>query len=275
MVDQMLLLLVEQRNRGFPFISPEKERLADGRCRASRAIKAYLSTGEMTDTLLDQLIRSAARRQRSFSITRTVQKPRPSDALRCVLRRIHDSASQFDWTVQQFFYHGFLTSSSLISAEAYLILDSTLAEVKTVADTSHHLEHMSQLLAYYLVSQAPVAKPCNFQIDHLGLYYPRQGQFLKCAVLQVIRFPLGRLTRIAFDFLAEFQLWRECSNPADHSTAWVQRVRNIGLRQVLMEVRPRIPWIVRALKATRDTKPIIIPEDFLLNRERVSERASS
>ncbi len=114
--------------------------------------------------------------------------------------------------------------------------------------------------------QAPVAKPCNFQIDGLGLYYPRQGQFLKCPVLQVIRFPMERLTRIAFDFLADFQFWRECSNPADLSTAWVQRIRNTGLRQVLMEVRPRIPWIVRALKATRQTKPIIIPEDFLLNR---------
>jgi hypothetical protein len=263
-VDLMLALLVERRNPQFRFDRPAVT-LPDRRTRAGKAIRAYMSGGEVSDEFLNLLIRCGARRQRSFSQLPTIRKPRPSDDLRVALRRVHDSASRFDWTVRQFLYRGFLTSSTLLSAEADLILDSTLVEVKTVKDIKHHQEHTSQLLAYYLVSQAPVVKQRDFRIDHLGIYYSRQGQFLKCPVSHLIRFPVARLKRCAFDYLVEFQFWRECPAPIGLSKSSTEHLRNLSLRQLLMEVSPSAPWIAEALKRGPKSKRITVPDSFLLD----------
>jgi len=118
------------------------------------------------------------------------------DGLRIELRRIHDLASVLKWSIEDFFYQGWLTDGRFFTAAADLLIDTALIEVKTTEDARRHPEHESQLFAYFLLTQAPTKKPKPFVIKELGIYYARHGVLVKQSVSKFLRFPINRAPKL-------------------------------------------------------------------------------
>jgi hypothetical protein len=273
--DQLLLFVVERQSKSLKFEHPLLRSLPDRRCSEARNIKRYMTSGELSNGLLDYLVRSAVAHQKSYSIKHGRGKTIPFIEFQTALKSLHDIAIRLDWSAKQLLYHGFLTSLSNFAVRADLILDDTLVEVKCTKDAQHHSEHVAQLLAYYLVSQSPTRKPCEFQIDELAIYYARHGVLVKRAVASLLRFPKKHLKRVAFDFLVGFEFWREYGRLTEVSAGRMSKFSDTSFNQTLKAVYPRPDWLAARLEseaarvqkanaATRQSNRILIPDGFLV-----------
>ena len=237
----MILLIVERQNPNLNF--PDNwvrflpgRRNAQNKKKDARAIQDYLRGGELTDNLLDYLICLGERRSRSCSLIRTAI--RHQSAHRDALRKIHDAAARIKWKGHHLAHSGRMARSGMFVAQADLILDHALIEIKAVQSGCHHERHLGQLFAYYLVSQAPVERVHPFEIEQLAIYYARHGTLIKHPVSKLIRFPTEHVKLIAFNFLAECELQRFGGD---------QKWRNDCFNRVLRAVSPRPSWLREAL----------------------------
>jgi hypothetical protein len=110
--DQLLLFLVVRQSKSLKFEHPLLRSLRDRRCSEAQNIKRYLTSGILTDGLLDYLVRSAAAHQKSYSNKRGRGKMIPFVEFRSALKALHDIASRLDWSAKRLQHHGFLTSLS-------------------------------------------------------------------------------------------------------------------------------------------------------------------
>jgi hypothetical protein len=187
--EYLLQLLIERQNPDFDFEILFRRRFGDARTKEAREVKRYLESGEPADSLLDCLIALSNERQKVFVISGSRSKRVVQDGLKTELRRIHGLASKLPWNITDYYYRGWLTDGRIFTAEADLLLDTTLIEVKATEDTRRHPEHESQLFAYFLLSQAPARKSGPFAVDELGIYYARHGVLIKQRVCELVRFP--------------------------------------------------------------------------------------
>jgi hypothetical protein len=243
--EYLLQLLIERLNPGFRFESPFQQRLRDGRTKEARSVKHYLQTGEVGDDLLRYLVSLAKERQKAFRITPSKSKRVDQYHLNAELRRIHGLALALQWRVTSVFHRGWLSNGRVFTAEADLLIDTSLIEIKATEDARRHEEHESQLFAYFLVSQAPVEKPRPLVIDHLGIYYARHGVLLAKSVEELIRFPLSTACRVAFDFWTAFSKWRTAKSRGTEADAAL--ISNYALLDVLRELDPRPEWAAETL----------------------------
>lgn len=270
-VDQMILLLVERANRGSMIEKHLPDRSVDCTNTARKAIEHYLATGELRDALLDFLVRSALKGRRIY-VEKGIQKRGISFvSFRPVLRAIHDVALRLDWSSKRLLFSRHVTGTSRFASRVDLVLDSTLIEIKATKDTQHHSEHVAQLLAYFLASQAPVQKPRELEIEKLGIYYAKHGVLETCKIRTLSRFPTPRLKRIAFDFLAEFQCWRDLRDFGSVSEDIKEEIQSRALHSVLMEVRPKPAWYVQLQEEAREMadrgakSKVSVPQEFLID----------
>jgi hypothetical protein len=124
--EYLLQLLVERQNPDFNFEIPFRHRFGDSRARGSREVKRYFESGEPSDALLNCLISLGEERQRQFKISLSRSKRIVQDGLRIELRRIHNLASTLKWIIKDSFYQGWLTQGRSITAQADLIIDTSL-----------------------------------------------------------------------------------------------------------------------------------------------------
>jgi hypothetical protein len=242
--EYLLQLLIERQNPNFEFEVPFKERFGDSRSKEVREIKNYFESGETTDKLLKCLIALGNERQKAFQLVRSKSKKVVQDGLEIELRRIHELASILKWAVKDLFYRGWLTDGRVVTAEADLIIDASLIEVKATEDSHKHDEHLSQLFSYFLLSQAPMRKLGAFVIDELGIYYARHGVMVKQSVPELVRFPLSRVTRVAFDFAVEFSQWRPRKMLHEEDN-------NYAMWELVQELYPRPAWVTKIVERHR------------------------
>jgi hypothetical protein len=240
-VEYLLQLLIERQNQNFEFGFPLKRHFGDSRTKEAKEIKSYFASGELTDRLLDCLISLGRKRQKAFQTARSKSKSDTKDGLKIELRRIHQLASVLKWNLRDSFYQGWLTDGRVVAAQADMIIDTSLLEVKTVEDARKHDEHLSQLFCYFLLSQAPMRKLGAFKIDELGIYYARHGVLVKQSVPALVRFPLRRAARVAFDFAVQFSQWR--------TRRMLQREdNNYAIWEVVQELNPRPAWVTKMVE---------------------------
>lgn len=275
--DQLLLLMVERQNPDVPGWKNTWQRLPNRRNADARMIKAYLEKGSTGNGLLDYFIRNSQRKQSSFTRTSARGRPASSSALRSALHGLHDVAVAMSWSVHRHLGRGFLVYSTALAASADLVMDETLVEIKVVKDAAHHSEHVAQLLAYYLTAQAPVHKPHHLAIETLAIYYARQGILAKAPLLTLARFDKPQLARIAFDFLAEFEFWRDFRDATGLPARQLQSFRDYSFNRTLLSIHPRPTWLADALQERpnqaighwrslvgKRVKRIPVPPNFLL-----------
>jgi hypothetical protein len=253
--EYLLLLLIERQNKDFDFEFPMKERLRGSKNKVARNIKHYFTYGELTENLLDTLTLLGEKKQKSFQLANSKSKRDPSNHFKVELRRIHELASILKWTIKDSFYEGWLTDGRMATAKADLIVDSKLIEVKTTEDGQKHDEHLSQLFSYFLLSQAPMRLLGAFTIDEVGVYYSRHGVLVQQNVAELVRFPLNRAAKNAFDFVVEFSRWRTKKTHGDD---------NWALREAVSELCPRPDWATQIL--SNPSRKISLPENFLLKK---------
>lgn len=145
------------------------------------------------------------------------------------------------WNIKDSFYQGWLTDGRVVTAQADLIIDTSLLEVKTVEDARKHDEHLSQLFCYFLLSQAPMRKLGAFKIDELGIYYARHGVLVKQSIPALVQFPLSRVTKIAFDFAVKFSQWRTRKELQREDS-------NYALWEVVKELNPKPAWVTKIVE---------------------------
>ncbi len=259
----ILQLVIERQNPNFEFETPFRP-FGNSTAKKAREIKGYLESGELTDGLIDLMISLAQERQKSFQLISSRAKPTASDGLKDELRRLHKVASNTKWVIKNSFYKGWLTDGRSATAEADMIIDASLIEIKTVKDTRKHDEHLSQLFSYFLLSQAPMRKNGALAIGELGIYYARHGKLIKQNVSTLVRFPLSCVKRVAFGFVVEFLRYQ-------------LRDDDRAIFEALKELHPRPEWFAKilqkrqanSLKAFKSgvfakTPRIVLPKDFLL-----------
>ena len=269
-VEYLLQLLIERQNQNFEFGFPLKRHFGDSRTKEAKEIKKYFASGELTDRLLGCLISLGKKRQKAFQRVPSKSKRDDKDGLKAELRRIHQLGSVLKWNVKDSFYQGWLTDGRVVTAQADLIIDTSLLEVKTVEDARKHDEHLSQLFCYFLLSQAPMRKSGAFKIDELGIYYARHGVLVKQSIPALVQFPLSRVTKIAFDFAVKFSQWRTRKELQ-------QEDNNYAMWQIVQELYPRPAWVAKIVERHRkkmqenffSRKPmripkVILPKNFLL-----------
>jgi hypothetical protein len=221
------------------------------------------------------LISLGNERQKVFKATGSRSKRVVRDGLKVELRLIHALASNLRWDIANYFYRGWLTDGRIFTAEADLLLDTVLIEVKTTEDDRRHAEHESQLFAYFLLSQAPARKLGPFAVDELGIYYARHGVLIKRQVSELARFPLNRVARVAFDFWVEFSRWRTRKSRGINQKPDAKFVNNHAMLDVAGELCPRPDWAAKALsnpykeiKSRNGSyvtpRQIMLPDNFLL-----------
>lgn len=267
-VDQLTILLIMRLNPKFQFDENILKTRIVRRNKVEKSIRSYLSNGEISDALLEYLFYFGKACQNHFSTTRSrakINKEGLQD-FASELRKIHEQAAKMNWAVQSFFHRGSLIDLENFAVSADLILDSELIEIKTVQQIQHHSEHVAQLFAYFLVSQAPLRKQQDFQINSLGIFYARQGVHLRHSVTELVRFPMGQLKRIAFDFLVKYQAWQDAHKWKDFSKSQIDHVINSHFNSMLRAVVPRPPWLEKALRHASGSKRVKIPDEFLLER---------
>jgi hypothetical protein len=240
-VEYLLQLLIERQNENFEFEFRLKRHFGDSRTKEAKEIKRYFVSGEPAGKLLEYLISLGNERQKAFQTTRSKSKSDGDDELKTELRRIHQLASNLKWSIKNSFYQGWLTDGRIVTAQADLIIDASLIEVKATEDARKHDEHLSQLFCYFLLSQAPMRKLGAFVIDELGIYYARHGVLVKQKVPALVRFPLSRVARVAFDFAVEFSQWR--------TRRTLQREdNNYAIWEVVQELSPRPAWVTKIVE---------------------------
>jgi len=273
--EYLLQLLIERQNPEFEFEFPFSRRFRDARTKEARDVKRYMESGEPTDDLLDCLISLGNERQKVFKASGSRSKRVVRDGLKTELRRIHALASNFRWDIANYFYRGWLTDGRIFTAEADLLLDTALIEVKAAEDARRHAEHESQIFAYFLLSQAPAHKSGPFAVDELGIYYARHGVLIRQRVTELVRFPLNRVTRVAFDFWVEFSRWRTRKSRGEDQKSDANLLNNYAMLDVVGELWPRPEWAAKALSnpykeiksrsgSYVTPRQILLPHDFLL-----------
>ena len=273
--DQLLLFLLQRQSDGVEFEHPLFRVLPDRRCREARNIKHYLTSGKLSDELLDNLVQSAVAHQKSYLPKRGRPKGISFIEYRTALKSLYDLAMRFSWSAKQFLYHGSLADFFAVSAD--FIMDDILVEVKTTKDAHRHSEHIAQLLAYYLVSQSPTRKSHEFQINELAIYYARHGECLRQPVAPLLRFPKKHLKRVAFDFLVGFQFWSDYGCLDGISTRQTREFSDASFNRMLKAVYPRPDWLTDIFEAEdsqnqktgltlRRSRRIQIPDDFLIEK---------
>ncbi|MDX1951064.1 MAG: hypothetical protein SFY81_02705 [Verrucomicrobiota bacterium] len=178
--DNLFPLLIHRRNQIFPvrsnlifeWLSPKQ--LRDS-CKAD----------SLTDVVLNQTIKHAIEKQRSFAYSPTTARPRPSDNLRRVLRLLCEHAEALPWQASETLFRGSFASC----VDLDLLIDRTIIEVKTVKDAGHHSEHAAQLFAYYLISGLSVKREKKLIIEKVAIYYGRHGVLAAAPVSALMRFP--------------------------------------------------------------------------------------
>jgi hypothetical protein len=269
--DYLLRLLIESRNTNYKFEAPLNKE-----CKPARAVKEYYKNGILNDALLDSLISLGEKRQRSFASSTNGNNLAASTALKNELRRIHELAQKLDWRIKTLFQVGWLASGGCMAAQPDLILDCNLYEVKSTKDASHHDEHLAQVFSYYLMTQAPIQKRSQLVLNKIGIYYARHGALVKNKISEAIRFPLIHLKRVAFDFMVEFQYYRDRVHSFQKSDnfpkAELEARQRFSFNDVLKQIHPKPAWLEKSLKErfqyTQDgvaEQRIKIPQNFLID----------
>jgi hypothetical protein len=117
-----------------------------------------------------------------------------------------------------------------------------------------------------------VLKSKAFVIDELAIYYARHGVLVKQNIANLIRFPIKRATKVAFDFLVDFSRWRTRKT---FSEGDAKIIDNYALLDVIRELYPRPEWAAKALSnpykeikkrggSYVTPRQIILPDNFLL-----------
>lgn len=97
---------------------------------------------------------------------------------------------------------------------------------------------------------------------------------IKRGVAELVRFPLNRVTRVAFDFWVEFSRWRTRKTGGDGKSN-ASLINDYAMLEVIRELQPRPEWAARALaNPYKEIKSrsgsyliprrILLPENFLL-----------
>lgn len=273
--EYLLKLLIERQNPDFEFETSFKRRFRDARTKEARQVKQYMESGEPTDDLLECLISLGKECQKAFKVSGTRSKRIVRDGLKAELRRIHSLALSQQWNIKRFFYQSWLTDGRVFTAQADLVLDSSLIELKTTEDARRHTEHASQLFAYYMLSQAPARNSGPFTIDELGIYYARHGVLIKRRIAELVRFPLNRACRVAFDFWMEFSRWRTRRLRGLDQKTDAKLINNYAMLDIVDELCPRPDWAAKALSNRYKKiksgsgcyftpRQIAVPKNFLL-----------
>jgi len=273
----VLQLEIERQNPNFAFQTPIRHQFTNFRAKRIREYNQYRQSGQITDAFLEYIISIASKRQQSFLLFDSGTKPTVASALKTELRRIHELAAKLNWLISNSFFSGSL-AGGFVAAEADLILDSTLIEIKTTEDAARHNEHLSQLFGYYLISQAPIRSSKVIVVEELGIYYARHGHMIKQRVTNFAKFPQHKLKRAAFDFMLAFSNWSARKlGEANHDTN-ESRLKRQALVAVLQQMPAEYEWARKTLlehynevrnmrTKTGSLRDISVPKDFLLGND--------
>jgi len=160
----------------------------------------YLLTGEMTTELIAGAILLAKidlmhRAPRSGVVIYT----EISEADVMKIFKLYNKFMEFDWRAKNVVYlnpsfDNILTSVGL--ADADVIIDDTLIEIKTVTQTGMSRQTFDQLMGYYLLSEVGGINKDKHQnkINKIAVYSARYGDFIIIDLRDV--FDKGRLSEI-------------------------------------------------------------------------------
>jgi hypothetical protein len=135
----------------------------------------------------------------------------------------------------------------------------------TVRDFSKSHEGRKCLEAMFKYEALPSPNLTSI-IDELGIYYARHGVLIKQNIAELVRFPLNRVTRNAFDFAVEFSRWRTKKLHGNDD--------NYAMLEVIRELHPRPKWVAKILKIRQEgfhsrthilPQKIVLPKNFLLD----------
>ncbi|MBZ4402418.1 hypothetical protein [Myxococcus sp. AS-1-15] len=186
-----------------PPVGPETIRTAEHIVkRATAAHAEFLSTGEPSKDLLvvliqlaevDLLIRSRKPTRSRYFGYASPDDVRELSRLFAVLPREIVTAHS-----RCLLNPTFGTASTAIGgADADLILDDTLIEIKTASSPTITQAYLAQLSGYYILAQLNEPLPTEFSINHFGIYFARHGRLVRFPVEQVLPLP-SRMDLIDF-----------------------------------------------------------------------------
>lgn len=165
----------------FPKMVQRVRRLVD---RAEKNHRAYIEDGKITDSLLKTCIHLAQIDPyvRALAITKnmgTVDKMDVADLRSLISLPLPKRlvAKRYACLNPTFGY-----GSSLVGgADADLIIDGILIDIKTVTDPIFKRDHYHQLVGYYILSLLGIVRNSTFgnqtgaRVSHIGIYFARHG----------------------------------------------------------------------------------------------------
>jgi len=159
--------------------------------QAKRSHTAYLNTGTISDELIADVIRlaqlDAIVRARYVDPNIGIVDDRDivdQRSLLATLSRFIEGAPSFSLKADTIceINPEFKASALVGGADADLIIDRTLIEIKTTKHPVLQREHFNQLMGYYVLS----ASGGDYTIDTIALYYSRFGEMYSLPVDDVI-----------------------------------------------------------------------------------------
>jgi hypothetical protein len=159
--------------------------------QARRSHAEYLATGEMNDRIISDVIRLAQLEPifRAGYVDKNIGSVDERDIedqwnLFVTLNRFIEESLSFNFKADSVCELNpvFKASALVGGADADLIVDRTLIDIKTTKDPAVQREHLNQLIGYYVLATSGR----DYAIDTLALYYSRFGELYALSVDDVI-----------------------------------------------------------------------------------------
>ena len=152
--------------------------------KAERNHQAYINDGKITDSLLKSCIHLAQIDPylRAYAITKDMGSINKADVVDLKEMISHVNKKRFTAKRHVLFNPTFGYGSNLVGgADADIIIDNTLIDIKTTKDPTFKREYHDQLVGYYILSllgRTPSPRPYlnkGVAISRIGIYFSRHG----------------------------------------------------------------------------------------------------
>lgn len=150
----------------------------------------YLESGEITDELLSSILKLSTlepiyRAKRGFEHVGRAETEDIND-----LKNLIETINESDWTCKNrcWLNPSFNASILVGGADADIVLDDMLIEIKTVKRFCVSRQHLNQLIGYYILDCIAgideITKPSS--INKIGIYFSRYGYFWSARIEDLI-----------------------------------------------------------------------------------------
>lgn len=139
----------------------------------------YLKTGKLTDNVISATIELArldaiSRAQYLDPNIGILEKPLVEE-----LRNMLELANSKDFTASSYCaLNPTFGKESLLRADADLIIDDTLIDIKTTTKGKMDRSHFNQLIGYFILNELGKVNGKKIKINRLGIYFSRYGELL-------------------------------------------------------------------------------------------------